>query len=56
MSETGGAKSDVISDEIADLTALLAELPDDDRAELLGSIRTLVRFYRAGDAVRTPFI
>jgi hypothetical protein len=37
-----------ISEEVSLLTTLLAELPDDDRAELLDSIRTLIKFYRAG--------
>jgi integrase len=53
---SSAARGAALNDEITDLAALLAELPDSDRAELLGSIRTLVRFYRAGDAVRTPFI
>ena len=34
--------------EVENLAALLAELPDDDRAELLASVRTLIKFYRAG--------
>ena len=47
MGENGYAESYVIPDEIDDLAALLAELPDSDRTELLVSIRTLIKLYRA---------
>ena len=46
--ENGYAESYALPDEITDLAALLAEISPDDRAELLASIRTLLKFYRAG--------
>jgi len=42
-----GIDSGTVADEITDLAALLDELPDSDRTELLASIHTLIKFYQA---------